>query len=307
MDKAEESTIVTSPAEAAPTTPAENPAALTPPAPTEAPKIDMPRLEASMKSDSVEPPQVEIAKDETVHAPAAGPLAGLAAQWNAVRTHRYAPLAAAAAVAAVLGIGVGSATTAVLSSPPAPVAAAPSATLTETRALRDTVARLGSELATVKASVDNGHKSASTQFGKIADRLDRAEKAQAEPSAKLAKIADAIDRLERRPAATPAPAVVASAQPSDITNSIPSPEKKMVKPQVLEGWTVVEFGNNRAVLENRNGGIFEVGPGSNLPGVGKIEAIKRDDGRVVVSTARGIIVSMVEPRPRPMPYYAPRY
>ena len=63
------------------------------------------------------------------------------------------------------------------------------------------MAQLGSELATLKAGIANAQRTASAQFGKLTERLDRAEKAQAEPAAKLAKIQESIDRLETPPAA----------------------------------------------------------------------------------------------------------
>ena len=50
--------------------------------------------------------------------------------------------------------------------------------------------------------------------------------------------------------------------------------------------------------------LFEVGPGSNLPGLGRVEAIKRENGRIVVVTRNGIIAASSEPRrpPAPIPY-----
>ena len=59
------------------------------------------------------------------------------------------------------------------------------------------MAQLGNELATLKAGIANAQRSSSTQFGKLTERLDRSEKAQAEPAAKLAKIQESIDRLDR--------------------------------------------------------------------------------------------------------------
>ena len=53
------------------------------------------------------------------------------------------------------------------------------------------------------------------------------------------------------------------------------------------------------MLESRSGALFEVGPGSNLPGVGKVETIKRVDGKVVVTTPKGIIASALDPPRRP--------
>ena len=43
-------------------------------------------------------------------------------------------------------------------------------------------------------------------------------------------------------------------------------------------------------------------PGSNVPGLGKVETIKRENGKVVVVTASGIIAASLEPR-RPNYYY----
>ena len=44
------------------------------------------------------------------------------------------------------------------------------------------------------------------------------------------------------------------------------------------------------MVEGRSG-LYEVGPGSTLPGIGRVEAVKRQDGRWVVVTAKGLIVS----------------
>ena len=43
-----------------------------------------------------------------------------------------------------------------------------------------------------------------SQFNKTSDRLDKVEKAQAEPAAKIAKLNDAVDKLRAAPAAAPA-------------------------------------------------------------------------------------------------------
>jgi hypothetical protein len=50
--------------------------------------------------------------------------------------------------------------------------------------------------------------------------------------------------------------------------------------------------------------LFEVGPGSNLPGLGRVETIRRENGRVVVVARNGIITASSEPRrpPAPIPY-----
>ena len=134
------------------------------------------------------------------------------------------------------------------------------------------------------------------------ERFDRAEKAQAEPAAKIAKIVESLDRLERRvaatPAATPAPA-------SDVTGTVTTVEKHQAKPPTLEGWKLIDMYAGRVVLASRAGQLYEVGPGSNLPGVGKIEQIKREDGRIVVVTPNGIITAAIEQRQQPRQHFSP--
>jgi hypothetical protein len=211
------------------------------------------------------------------------------------RLPAYAPLAAAIVFAAALGAIAGAATTSSLlrdTSPPADMIAA-----NANRALQDSVAQLGSELSTLKAGIASAQRSTSTQFGKLAERLDRTEKAQAEPVGKLAKIQESIDRLEQRQQHAAAP--VAAPAP-EVTGSVAAKEE--ARPQVVEGWRLRDFYDGRAVVEGRNGMLFRVVPGSNVPGLGKVETIKRENGKVVVVTASGIIAASLEPR-RPNYYY----
>jgi hypothetical protein len=204
-------------------------------------------------------------------------------------TRQYGLLAASLALAAALGALAGAATTIGLASsnaePPAQSSAA-----AELIALKDTVAQFAGELASLKAGVDGIGRATDAQFRKFADRFDRAEKAheraQAEPAARLARIVDALDRLERR---------VAAAAP-EMTGAVTTVEKQQAKPPVIEGWKLVDFYAGRAVLANRGGALYEVGPGSTLPGVGRVEQIKREDGRVVVVTPKGIIAAALAPR-----------
>ena len=49
---------------------------------------------------------------------------------------------------------------------------------------------------------------------------------------------------------------------------------------------------SRALVENRHGDIFEITGGSMLPGLGRVEAIKRQDGDWVVVITQGTIASV---------------
>ena len=89
-----------------------------------------------------------------------------------------------------------------------------------------------------------------------------------------------------------------------MTGSVTSIEKQQSKPPSLEGWRLRDFYAGRAVVESRNGTLFEVGPGSKLPGVGQVETIKREDGKVVVTTPEGHRSPRRSSRARPAgPYY----
>jgi hypothetical protein len=200
----------------------------------------------------------------------------------------YPPVAATIALAAVVGALAGAAATAGLQrDDQAPIAAATN------QALQDSVEKFGAELAALKAGLGTAQRSAHAQFGKLAERLDRSEKAQSEPAAKIAKIAESLDRVERR---------IAPAAP-EITGSVPA-AKQQSKPPLADGWRLRDFYAGRAVVESRSGRLFEVGPGSNLPGLGRVETIKREDGQVVVVTRNGIIAASLQPRrlPRYLPY-----
>jgi hypothetical protein len=215
---------------------------------------------------------------------------------SGVQWKKHSPLAASVALAVIVGALAGAAATAGLSGDKPASANAAAALSDETSTLRERVVRLSGDVATLKAGIETANRAAANQLNKIGERLERAEKAQAEPAAKLAKIADSLDRLERRTAAVAAP---------DMTGSVTTIEKQQAKPPVIEGWRLHDYYAGRAVLESRSGVLFEVGPGSNLPGVGKVETIKRVDGKIVITTPKGIITSSLEPERRGR-YHLPR-
>ena len=78
------------------------------------------------------------------------------------------------------------------------------------RALEAQVARLDADLSALKASVEHTSKIGMAQFNKTSDRLDKVEKAQAEPAAKLAKLSEAVDKLRAAPPAAATPVAAAA-------------------------------------------------------------------------------------------------
>jgi hypothetical protein len=209
------------------------------------------------------------------------------------RSLRFAMMAASLAAAAALGSLVGS------------LSSSGVAHLWPAGTLNATIAHNGpqaakaelAELSALKTNLDGVSRNANGQFAKLAERLDRVERAQAEPAAKLAHIAEAIDRLEKKSvtAQTAAATTTAPETTGTITTNPPAPPAPQAdaKPPetILREWIVQDVRGGHALVENRFGALFDVTAGSVLPGLGKIEAIKRQDNQWIVVTARGLIYS----------------
>jgi hypothetical protein len=166
--------------------------------------------------------------------------------------------------------------------------------LAQNHALEDAVAKLDAEVAVLKGELDRTGKQSAAARAKTADRLDRLEKAQAEPNAKIAKLSETVDKLRAPPAPVPAP--VASIQPKEVTGSItpppaaPAPKPEVARLPTIDGWVLLEVANGGATIEGRQG-VFEVYAGDPIPGLGRVDAIRKQDGRWVVVTSKGLVVA----------------
>jgi hypothetical protein len=283
----------------------------------EASKVEAPRIEAAR----IEAPKVE-AKAEKAEAPRpSGNVvimspgermwAGEAeASKPAAPMRRVAVMAAAVGLAVVAGaIGGALATSDFRNGKPA-----------EAAAVRDVgfeaaVARIDADILALKASVEQNAKLGVSHFNKTSDRLDKVEKAQADPAGKLARLSDEVSKL--RAAQATAPATVAAAAPvqaaasavttvpKDITGSVtppvaaaaatPSapaapPKVEVARLPTVDGWVLREVGRGSALIESRRG-LFEVFAGDPIPGLGRVDAIRKQDGRWVVVTSKGLIVA----------------
>jgi hypothetical protein len=268
----------------------------------EAPKVEAPKVEA---------PKVEAAKPEEARPEAPrfpGKLMIMSPAdraWNGDRTAskakaeksaepsgkgRMAAMAAVVALATVAGALGGALATAglghFLGGEPA---------VAKDSALEASVARIDADIVALKASVEHTSKMGMSQFNKTSDRLDKVEKAQAEPAAKLAKLSEAVDKLRATP-----PAAVAAATPvaaREVTGSVTpaaaaaaSARTEVGRLPTVEGWTLRDVANGGALIESRRG-IYEVYAGDPIPGVGRVDAIRKQDGRWVVVTSKGLIVA----------------
>lgn len=207
-------------------------------------------------------PKLGAGEDEPVDE-TSGEAADAAAPAAQTSSTRFLMLAATVAFAAAFGSFVGSVSGSGLARfiyPAAPMPA--SATETTAQTLQQTKIELA-ELAAIRTGLDNAVRNNASQFAKISDRLDRIDQ-------RSTAAADTTGSLAATPAAAEAPKTT---------------------DRILQDWIVQDVRNGRALVESRFGGIFDVGAGSILPGVGRVDTIKRQDGQWLVLTARGTITS----------------
>jgi hypothetical protein len=207
------------------------------------------------------------------------------AQESKPHTGRFALLAAAVAGAAVLGSLIGTLATAGLSGIWA--MSAPDSSFAQGKTLTDSVAQLSSQVAALRTSLEATSRTATTQSTRMTDRFDRAERAQSELSAKLAKISESIERLDRRPATTGGPDTTGSS----LENRAAQPADPRTPAKATDGWLIRDVYRGHALVESPFGS-FDVIPGTQLPGLGRVENVMRQDGRWVVVTPKGLIASM---------------
>lgn len=232
----------------------------------------------SAKSMPALPALFRVPVDEAPHPASAGPGAP-------PRSFRFAALAAAIACAAGIGALAGSLTASGIGHERLAQAGSKPADSHEViQALKTQRA----ELSALKASLDSESRSASAQFGKIADRLNSLEHAQADASATSARIAEAVDRLDKRNAAAPELTGSIAANPQAAPAAVPKPAAAA---PVLHDWVVQQVRNGRAMVESRYGAFFLVAAGSPLPGLGRVQEVKRQNGEWIVVTEKGLITS----------------
>jgi hypothetical protein len=259
----------------------------------EAPKVDAPRETGKVM---IVPPSRNKSWDgATIDQ---GPAAASNAQASGRFGKRLSAIAAAAVLAAIAGAIGGSLATSGLGHGAAGEQS--SAMASRTQSLEATIKRLESEVATLKTGIDRSAKGDSGHFAKVNDRLDKVEKAHAESTARLAKLNETLDK--QRVAAAPVAAAVAApaAAAKDMTGSIPAvaatpvplpaPKPEIARLPAVDGWVLRDIANGGALIEGR-GGIYEVYAGDPVPGLGRIDAIRKQDGRWVVVTSRGLIVA----------------
>lgn len=142
-------------------------------------------------------------------------------------------------------------------------------------ALRSSIGQLASEVRSLKVGLGQDSQTTIAGLAAIEQRIAGAETAQADLSARIAGLS------ETRAPLPPAPPSVSN----EVTGSIaPAPLP------VAEDWILWRVRNGRALVQGAPG-YFEVETGSDLPGLGIIQRIVKEDGRWMVYTPRAVIVS----------------
>ena len=192
------------------------------------------------------------------------------------RHKRYALLAASVTFAAALGAVVGALASGGFSAPARPDVAA----IEENKAMQQSIARLGKEITTLKTSLDQANKTAHTQIAKISERLEHAT-------------AEVTGSISAPQTTAPVLAPLPSPRPAQRFAAVEPPPP--ARPSVVAGWTIRDIRNGYVYVEN-HGELYRVVLGAPLPGLGPVQSVKRQDGRWVVLTPKGIIVSMRDRR-----------
>ncbi|WP_027524749.1 hypothetical protein [Bradyrhizobium sp. Ec3.3] len=176
------------------------------------------------------------------------------------------------------------------------------ATSAEIRNLRETVAQLRRQVSGVsenldglRTAVDLSSKTTSDRFGRFAENLDRIERVNSASTVKFEKLAQAQTPVPAPVASQTASAgqpmaVVASAGPgTEITGSVSPSEHATPPKKVVKGWSVRQAYEGIAILQGPNG-VVEAILGQQVPGLGRIEEIKSDSGRLLVLTSAGAVL-----------------
>lgn len=213
-----------------------------------------------------------------------------------LRRRRMALLAASVTIAAVLGAVIGAVATTSLSGTHEQTAG-----LQQQKAMQQTIARLGNELSTLKTSLDAASKSAhaqTAQLSKLSEALHDKLAANTKVSAKASETLARADAEVTGSIAAPQTMAVQA-------TPLPQPRPQMAsiqsepRPLVIPDWRVRGAARGTVLVEG-HGDVYEVVPGAQLPGLGRVESIRRVDGRWIVQTPKGLIVSAARAR---RPYF----
>jgi hypothetical protein len=154
--------------------------------------------------------------------------------------------------------------------------------------LEASVVQMDADIQELKASVEQNAKLGLS----TGDRLDLVEKAQAELRARPANSSEAMDTVRAATPVLPATSSVRETTVGAVPMSAPpasAPKVGQAKLPTLQGWVVRDVTNGAALIQGPQR-TYEVFAGDPVPGLGRVDAIRRQDGHWVVVTTKGLIV-----------------
>jgi hypothetical protein len=154
-----------------------------------------------------------------------------------------------------------------------------SASETELRALRESVAQLRrqvAELSSSAATIRTANTAQPTIERVAARNVERA------PLMERTRTTRALDKDSAVTQVVPAPEFTGSVQ----TTTAPLTSSAR---DIIEDWHIRRAYDGVAILEGKSG-IVEVSPGQDIPTLGRIQEIRNDGGRWQVITSEGIVV-----------------
>jgi hypothetical protein len=108
-----------------------------------------------------------------------------------------------------------------------------------------------------------------------------------------------VDKLRATPG-TASPVAANNVAAKEVTGSVlptavaaapaPAPKPDVARLPTVDGWVLRDVSYGAALIEGRRG-TYEVYAGDAIPGLGRVDAIRRQDGRWVVVTSKGLIVA----------------
>jgi hypothetical protein len=125
------------------------------------------------------------------------------------------------------------------------------------------------------ADHDRAGRTRSAQIGKLGDRLDKVEKSQEDATTKIAKLSETQEKVQDKLRAASA------ASAPETTGSIAARADTKAdarKPVIVDGWTLSRVSGGGAIVDGPDG-LFDAYPGAPLPGLGRVDAVRYQDGR----------------------------
>jgi hypothetical protein len=260
------------------------------------PSVDSPSISpAGLLTEPVQENVQELVQEPVAQAPVPAAEPGIQIIWPTFGTAKLRPrqkrnalLAASVAIAGAIGAIAGAAASGGFAAKPALQVNV--ATIEDRKALEQQISRLAREVTTLKTSLDSTSKAASAQTAQIAKINERADRIERSVTAEL--VTGSISPPQTVPAvqtATPLP--TPRPAPRIAVPEVTQP----ARPQIIQDWAIREARDGFIYVQG-HGDIYQIVPGAPLPGLGNVQSVKRMDGRWVVQTPKGIIVSMRDRR-----------